>query len=1474
MLLWPKQVAENLAYAVRPEAVVQLLGQIDCDAFALRATAAGRRQVVSAIYKAFSSLDIRYDVEIYDPNQRVQKIRSPGEILSSPKHGTCLDLSLVFAGACISYQLIPLIVLMKDHAFIMVDLHHSLEQHASPTRQNVEAFSAGLITDRAVLQSLLTSQQYLAVETTGFSKTEGLSKDVPEGVGRNGGILSFDNAVIAGEAQLQGHREFRCGLDLSIALYEWKLGDCARIPQWTMSGDVEFRTTPLDSMAITPAWFKCQVAHELGLIGDKYIPDVHTPSIADSFLDFVLNGDEFKERLQSDREYLFSQFNHFINDWTEVDLSRHCCPEHKDICEQYVSLSTDIYNGLEQYTIDLDHLITSFLEGSLDITQDFELRPLSIGDKILELYNVTRAHKQNQQQQCQLHSWAAQRLMDLAEGVYKQQRELDSFLLLSRQSELHIIGPANSGKTHTSAHLAAERIDMSLPAIFLRGIDFASSKSLRRNILEALNLEESFTWNGMLRALDNAAVNASQRIPVIIDSIHESESIEQWSRELLDIVADFEKHRHLVFVTTCRDEYEDVVWDSYAASRRIHINGFDRASLANAIEKYFEYYKIKPKLLSMDLSYFSEPIFLRIFCEAHNHDRVEIKEVELDVFSLLKVFEDYMLVVNQKVCALLETTPFSNYSREKLKAFGRCLWDVSARALLIEEARQVLDANTPVEWKKSYLRAFLDEGILYRTLSKQGDAIAFTYDLMAGFLIADELLSQPLAQLPKQELSDKLLQEHEEQRHPLHEDIMRALGIMLPERKDRQLYEVIEPSTKSAKHAVVHALYDVAPRYFTESSNQFIHAHWNDRTFRSSLIGYGRQFLASVGHHLNFAFWDQFLRKLNTVDRDCTWTEYIREFRTMVQPDQSSMLQQLQDWLSDNRSDPVLTLVAKYCMWLLTSTSHPIRDKATKTLFTVGLIAPKILWDLALSSFEIDDLYVRERMLAAAYGVAMRKEAERALLAADFGDYAKAVYKRVFHIDALYSTTHFLIREYARQTIELALVVQPSLSKSVDVEFIRPPYSSGGVRSWQSMPLTELCRVDNPSSPVGMDFEIYTMSLLHRNNDGPIHGFTEQIYWRMSNLGYDYTRFEPLDRKIAQSNQFEARAKIDRYGKKYSWIAFFELMGIQADRGALPKQYYRDRFFLPDIDPSFPGQALSDSTLGITNYVGMSPDLNVRDWINKSDEPAIIQLLYKHKFESLPGPWVLLGGTVSQEDSALQRGFFIYVMPICFQIRTDVSLPAIMGHALTWDFFSEVIPGPPEDSYTFAGEIPWAYTFPVNGQWRWEPDRFAPPKPDDIEVLRKPPFVPINEEPVNTRLLALIPVRRNNWEVQRSIENDDRHELVCCREVMQHLGLRLDPLSWNSYDPEGRLATMRIKNGMRWHASESALFIRQDLLDRFLSERDWQLVWGIRGLREQRVHGTLTRDPLGLVRGRFQGACLYKDLIRSVATDLAVRQLD
>jgi len=83
-------------------------------------------QVLQRIYETVAGLGIRYQHEPAAVGTAGQLLRSPDEVLARPKHATCLDLAVVFAGACERARLRATVAIVggvsggAEHAFLLV----------------------------------------------------------------------------------------------------------------------------------------------------------------------------------------------------------------------------------------------------------------------------------------------------------------------------------------------------------------------------------------------------------------------------------------------------------------------------------------------------------------------------------------------------------------------------------------------------------------------------------------------------------------------------------------------------------------------------------------------------------------------------------------------------------------------------------------------------------------------------------------------------------------------------------------------------------------------------------------------------------------------------------------------------------------------------------------------------------------------------------------------------------------------------------------------------------------------------------------------------------------------------------------------------------------------------------------------------------------------------------------------------------
>jgi hypothetical protein len=222
---WAKVEDKRLASFVTPEAVNWL--RLSVDRLDLVRQPGGRRRLVEAIYETLVVKGIRYVDEEYDPHRAVQPIRTPEEILSGAFEGTCLDLTVLFAGLCLGYGLLPMLVVFEGHSLVAVSLKHSRSQWDAFDRPERSWFERDVLKNNlSELVKLIDQGALIAVECTGFARSDSLrGASVPEGGVRTPeGVLTFNRAVEAGREQFsQPGRPFSFALDVAVAQYHWRV---------------------------------------------------------------------------------------------------------------------------------------------------------------------------------------------------------------------------------------------------------------------------------------------------------------------------------------------------------------------------------------------------------------------------------------------------------------------------------------------------------------------------------------------------------------------------------------------------------------------------------------------------------------------------------------------------------------------------------------------------------------------------------------------------------------------------------------------------------------------------------------------------------------------------------------------------------------------------------------------------------------------------------------------------------------------------------------------------------------------------------------------------------------------------------------------------------------------------------------------------------------------------------------------------
>ncbi|MHC4310272.1 MAG: ATP-binding protein, partial [Planctomycetota bacterium] len=212
---------------------------------------------------------------------------------------------------------------------------------------------------------------------------------------------------------------------------------------------------------------------------------------------------------------------------------------------------------------------------------------------------------------------------------------------------------------------------------------------------------------------------------------------------------------------------------------------------------------------------------------------------------------------------------------------------------------------------------------------------------------------------------------------------------------------------------------------------------------------------------------------------------------------------------------------------------------------------------------------------------------------------AEYVYEAIFSQEYVYP--HILLRDYARGVIEYSLYLK--LDFNFDIDKVRPSYKSEWYDTiptndeikqydldykspefkdyyWSQNTIISSMQPEYSKICMYGDFGRYVFQSGFTNWDFDVQQLSNLAIKRIFELGYDVEKHGKFDRSIDRGfNYGRAGKKPERIGKKYQWIAFYEIMARVSDNFTMydniyvkekKKMKYEGPWepYVRDIDPS------------------------------------------------------------------------------------------------------------------------------------------------------------------------------------------------------------------------------------------------------------------------------------------------------------------
>jgi sulfur relay (sulfurtransferase) DsrF/TusC family protein len=726
---------------------------------------------------------------------------------------------------------------------------------------------------------------------------------------------------------------------------------------------------------------------------------------------------------------------------------------------------------------------------------------------------------------------------------------------------LVVTGRAGVGKTHLLCDVAVRRLSEGRPTLLLLGQDF-DGRSLLSQIGELTQLGGPAET---VIALFDAAAQAAGCIGLLmIDALNESERAERWRDDLRALLAIVDRYPHVAMVLSCRTEFVDTVLGDEDLPTVEHMGFAEATDLA--VRRFTQDFGLEPPTFPVLNPEFSNPLFLKLTCEALA--TLGVARFPFGTAGLVTVCRAFLEAVNKR----LSQSGRSDYD-ERSDPVGRAVHDLALHGRGVfdrDDVQRITDAALPDRpWSRSLMRGLITEGVL---IELSDGRIAFGYQRLGDVVRATDIASKGPDAV--REWLDQLGDDRWRER-----GMLGALAVIVPERHGVELLELAAEAEGPVSYDVVDGFLESvllrAPGDITERSVGVVH-RLLEAQYRVTDIWDRLLRIACLPRHpLNAQWLHTHLAAQDLPERDASWSTWLVG---SVDVDEESTVRRLIEWAwpidlksRDPIPDDVAALATQALGWLLTTTDRRVRDRATKAIVSIADRAP-VGFAQGLAAFGgTNDPYVVERLAAAACGAVLRVDDPAAVRT--IGDGVRTLLADGW-------PEHLLTRDFARRVYEVAR------SHGWTGPAVGPPY---GAR-WPvpTRPIEDIEALAGPPdytygsiwhSLTGIgDFGHYVVQPALRDvvseDEQTLRRDAERaIFDRVLELGWTPERFGEIDGGRSGGRD----GVVERVGKKYQWIAFYEVLGRIADNVPVkrwwgddaPRPYeYAEQLVWRDIDPT------------------------------------------------------------------------------------------------------------------------------------------------------------------------------------------------------------------------------------------------------------------------------------------------------------------
>ena len=762
---------------------------------------------------------------------------------------------------------------------------------------------------------------------------------------------------------------------------------------------------------------------------------------------------------------------------------------------------------------------------------------------VLELYGNIRYDQTNKNDFSQYE-------LSKMRDAFNALNDYNALLYYISTPVLYIKGDAGTGKSHLLADIVNERMQVGLKSLLILGLDFTDTTDIKQRIMSILSVKGS--WDDFLSKLNKIGELENQKILFVIDGVNEGLGESLWNNHIENLEADILQYKNLSLVISARTFSRTNMLDHISEGKAsIILEGYK--GMEDKAITYLSNKQIILPNISRRGNEFSNPLFLKLYCETYDEKNNYTPSSFLDVvdnyinhvnnkLSLKYNYQATLFNYPQLVCTEMANIYMmpTTVHRTKYLSFNE----------LLNRLSSILPNNIPAT---NLLQDMIDEGVLmhYRN-HLQENVVDYNFDLVGDYLIAKALI-------------DNGWNDYSKIRNI---GIYDATAVLLPLVKGCEVfdYNTANISIAEKESIFVRSL----SQRFSLSKGALIKI----LSYRDSDINLFFELVPIITSHAESKELihevHSYLKSLSMPDRDAVWSMHYTI--NCGNPSLTEMMLLAKWAVSISRTsaacitENISWQMASVLCWAFSTPNRELRDISTKACINLLKDKPLTLREIIDFFDDVNDPYIQQRLYAVVHGCVFTGKCSKSK------ELALQIYQKVFMRKAV--RCDILLRDYARCSIDY--IVQHTDCEGIDMNKIEPPYDNHFafsdcpnrefVESHYRLDITKGYTNDevfiqnkilnsmeteysNGTGGYG-DFGRYTFesSLYNWRN---IDGFSAS---KLRNyalfLIFDKYKFDPhiyvRHDSICRASRGN-RPIIERFGKKYQWIAMYEILGLMQD---------------------------------------------------------------------------------------------------------------------------------------------------------------------------------------------------------------------------------------------------------------------------------------------------------------------------------------